>query len=288
MARPRKQGLEYFPFECDFFADERMVAIAGEFGLKGEIITVHLLCAIYRNGYFVEWGDLMKFKLMKELPGVSVDLLDNVVSRLVRWGIFDEGLFNSVGVLTSEAIQQTFFSVARKRVTTGEFPYVLGFRGRNTRLSVVSDAETQVSDAETPQSKGKEIKNSPNGEKKEPSPPSKLRFLSFEQNVHECLQDQVWRESVQMNLLVKITDWKQVFTEFRANLIANGSATDKTRQDFRKHFTNWFRIKKQNENGRNDQKNMGGNDRTGGRASLGRPSIAPAKVVAEDRGKSCI
>lgn len=158
MARPRKQGLEYFPFECDFFAEERMVAIAGEFGLKGEIITIHLLCAVYRNGYFVEWGELMKFKLLKELPGVSVELLDAVVSRLVRWGFFDEGLFNSVGVLTSEEIQRTYFSVTRKRVGTVEFPYILSFRGRNTSLNGVSDGETNVSDGETRQIKGNYIK----------------------------------------------------------------------------------------------------------------------------------
>lgn len=288
MARPRKQGLEYFPFDCDFFADERMVAITGEFGLQGEIITVHLLCAVYRKGYFVEWGDLMKFKLMKELPGVSEDLLDNVVSRLVRWGFFDEGLFKSAGVLTSEAIQQTFFSVARKRVATGEFPHILGFRGRNNPLSEVSAVETRVSDAETPQSKGKErkIKNTPDGVQKEPAPPSKIRLFSFEENVDMCLQDQVWRESVQMNLLVKITDWQKVFTDFLANLIANGSETDKTRQDFRNHFTSWLR-KKQNGNGKN-QENMAGNDRTGVRASHGKPIIAPATVVPVGRGQSCI
>ena len=34
MARPRKTGLDYFPFDVDFFEDEKIVAIAGEFGLK--------------------------------------------------------------------------------------------------------------------------------------------------------------------------------------------------------------------------------------------------------------
>lgn len=175
MARPRKQGLGYFPFDCDFFSDERMVAIAGEFGLKGEIITVKLLCAVYRNGYFAEWGELMKFKLLKELPGVSVEMLDAVVSRLVRWGFFNEELFSSVGVLTSEEIQRTYFGITRGRMQTEGLPYLLGFLHRNPSLKGVSTSETSfcvrnssetgvsyeetgVSYKKTPQIKGKEIK----------------------------------------------------------------------------------------------------------------------------------
>ena len=106
MARPNKTGLDYFPFDIDFFDDEKIMAISGEFGIKGEITTVKLLCAIYRNGYFIEWNDLFKFKLLKNLPGISPELLDSIVSRLVRWGFFNKDLFDSTGVLTSKGIQK--------------------------------------------------------------------------------------------------------------------------------------------------------------------------------------
>ena len=69
--RPKKKGLDYFPFAVDFFDDEKIGAISGEFGIKGEITTVKLLCAIYRNGYFILWNDLLKFKLLRNLPGIS-------------------------------------------------------------------------------------------------------------------------------------------------------------------------------------------------------------------------
>ena len=64
MARPQKHGLDYFPFDCDFFDDEKIVAINGQFGIKGEIAAVKLLCAIYRNGYFIKWCDAVKIKLL--------------------------------------------------------------------------------------------------------------------------------------------------------------------------------------------------------------------------------
>ena len=38
MARPVKDGLDYFPLDVDVFEDEKIEAIAGEFGLKGEDI----------------------------------------------------------------------------------------------------------------------------------------------------------------------------------------------------------------------------------------------------------
>lgn len=49
MARPVKEGLDYFPLYVDIFEDEKIEAISGEFGIKGEIIVVKLLCAIYKK-----------------------------------------------------------------------------------------------------------------------------------------------------------------------------------------------------------------------------------------------
>ncbi len=154
MARPRKQGLDYFPFDVDFFSDEKVVCIAGEYGLKGEITAIKLLCAIYRNGYFALWNETMKYKLLRELPGVSAELLDNIVSRLVRWGFFDKGLFDSTGVLTSRGIQRRYFEASKRRVPNGSLPYILGFCCKNPTETRVSATETRVSSAETPQSKG--------------------------------------------------------------------------------------------------------------------------------------
>ena len=107
--------LYYFPFDVDFFNDEKIVAISGEFGIKGEIVVIKLLCAIYRNGYFILWNDLLKFKLLRDLPGVSSELLDSIMNRLVLWGFFDKDLFDSMGVLTSAGIQKRYFKISKRR-----------------------------------------------------------------------------------------------------------------------------------------------------------------------------
>jgi hypothetical protein len=125
MARPAKAGLEYFPFDVDFFEDPKLDAIGGEFGLKGEIATVKLLCAVYKNGYFVVWNDLLKMQLLKRLPGVSGELLEQIVNRLVLWGFFEKSLFNSDKVLTSNGIQKRYFEATKRRMSAKENVYVI-------------------------------------------------------------------------------------------------------------------------------------------------------------------
>lgn len=125
MARPNKIGLDYFPLDVDIFEDEKISAISGEFGIKGEITVIKLLCAIYRNGYFILWNDLLKFKLLRNLPGVSSELIESIVNRLVLWEFFDKALFDSVKVLTSRGIQRRYFEAVRRRKDFGDLPYLL-------------------------------------------------------------------------------------------------------------------------------------------------------------------
>lgn len=115
MARPTKDGLDYFPLDVDFFENEKIEAISGEFGLKGEAIAIRLLCAIYDKGYFIVWNDLLKMKLLKRIPGTSKELLDQVINRLVKWDLFNEDLFNSDMVLTSKAIQEVYLEATKRR-----------------------------------------------------------------------------------------------------------------------------------------------------------------------------
>ena len=154
MARPRKTGLDYFPFDVDFFNDEKIEAISGEFGIKGEIVAIKLLAAIYRNGYFIEWSEMLQMKMLKTLPSISKELLVEIVQRLVRWNFFDEGLFNSDNVLTSRGIQRRYFEAMKRNSLSDSLPFLLV----SVTETDVSVTKTRVSVTETPQSKGKESK----------------------------------------------------------------------------------------------------------------------------------
>lgn len=150
MARPLKKGLDYFPFDIDFFEDEKIGAISGEFGIKGEIATIKLLCAVYRNGYFLQWNEMLKMKLLKNLPGVSAELIDQIVSRLVKWGFYDQSLFDSDKILTSVGIQTRYFEAIKRRKTNEVSPYLLV----NVCNNGVNDNNNSISADSNTQSKG--------------------------------------------------------------------------------------------------------------------------------------
>lgn len=183
MARPRKTGLDYFPFDVDFFEDDKLSAISVQYGIKGEIAAVKLLCAIYRNGYFIEWKESVCIKLLRELPGISASLLDQIVRGLVKWGFFDKALFDTAGILTSRGIQRRYFSISRRNRRSGqggELPYLLADDGTSEKDTDKEDipkegflefsaTETELSQrkngfsaTETPQIKEKEIKEKEN------------------------------------------------------------------------------------------------------------------------------
>ena len=116
MARPQKLGMDYFPFDVDFFIDEKISAVEGEFGSLGVLAVIKLLCLIYRNGYFIRWSDVVLFGLLRQIPELKEDELNHIIERLVEWGFFDKGLFDSERILTSHGIQSRFFEVYKNRV----------------------------------------------------------------------------------------------------------------------------------------------------------------------------
>ena len=145
MAKLEKQKMDFFPFDTDFFEDEKIVAINSEFGIKGEITAVKLLCEVYRNGYYLTWSQPARIKLVSKLKGVSPSLLDDIVRRLVKWGFFDKSLFDSANVLTSFDIQNRYFSFFGKRFTKS-LPYLL----INAVKTTVIAAKTKSKEAELP------------------------------------------------------------------------------------------------------------------------------------------
>lgn len=123
MARPKKIGLDYFPWDVDAENDDKLSMVIGQFGWKAEFIYLKLLSYLYKEyGYFLPWNEKEQLKFAKRVSyagDLSVNLLKDVVGSLVRWGLFDEEVFNSTQSLTSKRIQTTWLDVTRKRKDQG-------------------------------------------------------------------------------------------------------------------------------------------------------------------------
>lgn len=258
MARPRKNGLDYFPFDVDFFNDEKIVAIAGEFGVKGEIAAVKLLCAIYRNGYFIEWNEMLLMKLLHQLPGLSSELISQIVMRLVKWGFFDKDLFDSAGILTSRGIQKRYFDATKKRTSINDdLPFILGFRGENPRLDAVS-AEKTPGNKEFSPKKVHKVKESKDNIKLSHTPSMRTReeklLERFDGFAKEILDGnyQIWREQIKNKY--HIPDLRNAISRFRQYAIETVLLEKlKDIEDFQRFFA--WRINeftKGSENGNNN------------------------------------
>ena len=117
MARPMKDGVEYFPLDVDFLQDDKIRLIKAEFGSKGILIVIALLCDIYRtNGYYKVW-DKDACLLMADAVGCGVvpENITQVVHGCLRRSIFDDGVFQVFGILTSAGIQRRYIRAVSTR-----------------------------------------------------------------------------------------------------------------------------------------------------------------------------
>lgn len=227
MARPIKHSLDYFPFDVDFFSDEKLYAISGEFGIKGEITTIKLLCAVYRNGYYIEWTEMLKFKLLKELPGVSADLLDQIIKRLVKWDFFDKDLFDSVSILTSKGIQRRYQTISAKM-------------HRKNTISEYCLLDIPPAQETPSKSKSKRVA--------QPAPPpvaevpapvmTKAAPIPIEESVATMLSDKIWSEPVCMRYHLTPEQFKQKVANFRLHCLSREKRDHNDLTDAKRHFCN--------------------------------------------------
>jgi len=113
LARPRKSGVDYWPFDVGLLEDKKFKLIKGEFGIKGVFIALLLLNEIYRtDGYFKAWDD-DDCLLMSEGVGCGCapTLVSEVLHRCCERSLFDKRVFDVFGVITSAGIQRRYLRI---------------------------------------------------------------------------------------------------------------------------------------------------------------------------------
>ena len=152
MTRTKNSGINEFPLSVDFFDNPKICAVTVEHGIKGQAAAIMLLCAIYRNGYFIEWTPENYITILKELPGIKVKKMQKIVETLVEWGFFDRSLFEKHQVLTSREIQQHFCKSTGNghQTAVGSLPYWLADEGndeditQDTKIDIFSLDSTEL------------------------------------------------------------------------------------------------------------------------------------------------
>ena len=154
MARPNKEGLDYFPFDIDLFQDIRIRKLIKY--QSGKAITVYalLLCIIYKDGYYVRWDKELPF-IISEQTGFEEAYVLEVINSCLKLGLFNEELYTSDGILTSKGIQERYKKICdlcRRKSEISEFSLI------SSEETGFSSEEMPINSAKSTQSKVKKRK----------------------------------------------------------------------------------------------------------------------------------
>ncbi len=156
MARPIKNGLDYFPFDTK--PDMKMNAVIRKYGATGLGCLIGLYQKIYDNGYFIKADFDFIEDLCLELRIEDEDYLKEFIRFCVKKNIFDRGFYESDKVLTSNGIQKRFNEATKRRKCTHDVSnYLVNVCNNpvnvcNNPVNVNKSTQSKVKE-----SKGKEI-----------------------------------------------------------------------------------------------------------------------------------
>lgn len=116
MARPLKNGVDYWSEDCYFYSDNKIRLLRSEFGANGMYMLNYILCEIYKEGYYAlcdkDWCSLVSDGAV---CGGSSNFVAELIKGCVRRSFFDRRVFDMFGVITSRGIQKRYIRMVSKR-----------------------------------------------------------------------------------------------------------------------------------------------------------------------------
>lgn len=113
-----KEGIPSFLLDCR--TNDNISEIEAEYGVKGFAVVVRLWQKIYaERGYYCEWIERSPLLFLSNWfggnSGVTVSLINEIVNRCLKNGIFDAGMHEDYSILTSARIQEQYFDAVKRR-----------------------------------------------------------------------------------------------------------------------------------------------------------------------------
>ena len=112
MARPVKQGLDYFPMDVE--TDDKFELIEAKHGITGFGVLVKLFQRIYKEGYYLHLSEELLLILSKRI-NVDINKVNEVINDCIKYNIFNKEMFHDFNILTSTGIQKRFLSAIERR-----------------------------------------------------------------------------------------------------------------------------------------------------------------------------
>lgn len=147
MARPRKDGLDYFPVDVNILSDIKTKKLIRGYGTETITILIYLLSAIYRdNGYYLQYDDDLNFIIADEF-NFEENFVEKVILKMVEVDFFNKEMFEQHKILTSEGIQKRYLKASERRVSVNIL----------STYCLVNDSSEEFMYTETPVEQNKRI-----------------------------------------------------------------------------------------------------------------------------------
>lgn len=194
MARPLKQGLDYFPLDTDFLQDIKVRRLIRACGSSAIPMLIGLLVNIYRgDGYYLRWDSDMTFLISDEV-GISEGAAQEFINKAVQVGFFDKKLYEEKSILTSAGIQRRFFEITERRksvfyddtlllIDVNEYTNLVNVNNNSINVNNNSVNVYHNQQSKVKESKGKESKEEERKNNSFPSSASKVVKL-YGDNIH--------------------------------------------------------------------------------------------------------
>lgn len=153
MARPQKEGLEYFPHDVYASSDEKIEPLILLYGSKGYSFYFLHLEYIYRNKeLFFDVSEAETREVICQKLRINSEEYEQILHTALKKGCFDREYYEQTGRLTSNGVKKRAAIVTEKREKMRQ--------KYESKRQNISDAETkEETTPETPQSKVKESKD---------------------------------------------------------------------------------------------------------------------------------
>nr|DAN80044.1 MAG TPA: protein of unknown function (DUF4373) [Caudoviricetes sp.] len=217
MARPVKEGLDYYPLNADFMSDIKVRRLIRSFGSKSIGVVIALLGMIYGDkGYYILLNDDVAF-IISEQTLEDEDLVNRIINKLIEIEFFDKNLYEKHRVLTSKGIQKRFISATERRkdvklitkynlvnvdnnsssdvVNVYNNPVNVDNNSSSDVVNVYNNQQRKEKKSKVKQSKEKQSKENTDDSCNAPSAERRVRTFAFESLVvekygeDECLTD---------------------------------------------------------------------------------------------------
>lgn len=194
MPRPQKKGLDYFPFDVDFFSDIRIRKLVRYQGGKAVAVYALLLCFIYKNGYYIGEDEELPF-IISEQTGYDEVYIREVIKSCLTIGLFSRELYERARVFTSQGIQRRYVLICKSSHRKACIKEYNLLSSEETRIN---SEETVVNSEKSTQSKVKERFTNVNQEEEEKE--KEKKEYSFDAEEKLCSNFMTWwNENIKAN-----------------------------------------------------------------------------------------